>query len=253
MATTAILSQGSAFYVLDNTVVSPAVVRRITQTKGITGLGGSRTIISTTNLDSLAKEKAPGLMDPGAISFDLILNEADPAHQLLETLGNTGTNPIKQWYFGLSDGGVAAPIFSGTIAGANLVLATPKNVTTPGVSGAAGASITTTVMTVTSMASGAFLVGQTITGGGTVAGTVITSFGTGSGQTGTYNVNISQTVAAAALTGAGTLNVRTGYLFNAFVKQFQRDVAADGIVVVKGALEITGLIYTAANNATWVQ
>lgn len=39
-------------------------------------------------------------------------------------------------------------------------------------------------------------VGMTISGGGTLAGTVITSFGTGVGGAGTYNVSASQTVAA---------------------------------------------------------
>jgi Phage tail tube, TTP, lambda-like len=176
MATTAVLSQGSAFYVLDDTVTSPAVVRQIKQTKGITGLGGSRTVIETTNLDSTAKDKSPGLMDSGSISFDLVENPADLGHQLLESLANTGTKPSKQWYFGLSDGTATAPSFSGTIAGGNLVLKTPP--------------------------------------------------------------------------GSGT-NSRTGYLFTGFIKQYSRDVAANGVVMVKGGIEITGPVFTAINGAVW--
>lgn len=176
MPTVAVLSQGSKFYVLDDTVTSPAIVRNITQTKGITGLGGSRTIIDVTNLDSTAKDKAAGLMDSGSISFEIVENPADVAHQLLETLANTGVKPSKQWYFGLSDGTNTAPSFSGTIAGGNLVLKTPP--------------------------------------------------------------------------GSGT-NSRTGYLFTGFIKQYTRDIAANGVVSVKGGIEITGPVFTAIQGAAW--
>jgi hypothetical protein len=44
-----------------------------------------------------------------------------------------------------------------------------------------------------------YKVGQIITGGTTAAGTVITALVTGTGGAGTYTVNISQTVASAAL------------------------------------------------------
>jgi hypothetical protein len=122
----AVLAQGSGFWVLDDTVTSPAIVRQIKQTEGISGLGGSRTVIPITNLDSTGVEKQAGLMDAGSIQFSLIFNPADIAHQLLETLANsTTTKPVKQFYVGLSDGAVTAPSFSGTIAGGNLVLKTP--------------------------------------------------------------------------------------------------------------------------------
>lgn len=122
----AVLSQGSAFYVLDDTVTSPALVRQIKQTEGISGLGGSRTVIPITNLDSTGVEKQAGLMDAGSITFSLIYNPADLAHQLLETLANsTTTKPLKQFYVGLSDGTATAPTKTGTIALANLVLVTP--------------------------------------------------------------------------------------------------------------------------------
>lgn len=65
------------------------------------------------------------------------------------------------------------------------------------------ASISGTTMTVTSVASGALGVGQIISGGSTTAGTKITALGTGTGNTGTYTVSISQTRASTALTAAG--------------------------------------------------
>lgn len=52
-------------------------------------------------------------------------------------------------------------------------------------------SITGTVMTITAVTSGLLAVGDTINGTGVTAGTVITSLGTGTGGTGTYNVNNS--------------------------------------------------------------
>jgi hypothetical protein len=243
MATTAVLSQGSAFYVLDDTVASPAIVRQIKQTKGITGLGGSRTVIETTNLDSTAKDKSPGLMDSGSISFDLVENPADLSHQLLESLANTGTKPSKQFYFGLSDGLATVPAFTGTFAAPPLVLTTPKN------TAVGTGSTATTVLTISAMTSGAFAVGMGVSGGTMTAGTIITSFGTGTGQTGTYNISISQTVSSTTITGVA--NARTGYLFTGFIKQYSRDVAANGVVLVKGAIEITGPVFTAINGLAW--
>lgn len=61
------------------------------------------------------------------------------------------------------------------------------------------ASIATTVMTVTAVASGFIVVGQTVTGGGTSAGTIITQQLTGTPNgVGTYAVSISQTIASGS-------------------------------------------------------
>jgi len=61
------------------------------------------------------------------------------------------------------------------------------------------ASISTTVLTVTAVASGTIYLGQTIQGAGITAGTIITAFGTGSGGAGTYTVSVSQTVASETM------------------------------------------------------
>lgn len=64
-------------------------------------------------------------------------------------------------------------------------------------------SISGTTLTITAIASGAVALGQTISGTGITAGTTIVGFGTGSGgninETGTYTVNISQTVASITI------------------------------------------------------
>jgi len=64
-------------------------------------------------------------------------------------------------------------------------------------------SISGTTLTITAIASGAVALGQTISGTGITAGTTIVGFGTGSGgninETGTYTVNISQTVTSTTI------------------------------------------------------
>ena len=62
-------------------------------------------------------------------------------------------------------------------------------------------SIADTVMNVTVVSSGVLLPGMSVSGNGTLPGTVIVGYGTGSGGIGTYIVNIAQTVTSASLTG----------------------------------------------------
>lgn len=62
-------------------------------------------------------------------------------------------------------------------------------------------SISTTVLNISAMTSGTIYVGDIISGLGVTAGTYITSFGTGSGQTGTYNLSSSQTVSSITISG----------------------------------------------------
>lgn len=58
-------------------------------------------------------------------------------------------------------------------------------------------------MTVSAMTSGAFAVGQQISGTSVVAGTQITQLGTGTGQTGTYFVNNNTVVSSTTITAVG--------------------------------------------------
>jgi hypothetical protein len=62
------------------------------------------------------------------------------------------------------------------------------------------ASISSTTMTVSAVASGTVLVGAVISGTGVTAGTRITDYGTGTGATGTYTVDTSQTVSSTTIT-----------------------------------------------------
>lgn len=70
------------------------------------------------------------------------------------------------------------------------------------------AAIAATTLTVSAVTSGALRVGDTISGPNVTAGTKITAFGTGTGGTGTYTVDTSQTAASGAVSVAF---VDTGY------------------------------------------
>jgi hypothetical protein len=74
-----------------------------------------------------------------------------------------------------------------------------------GLQGLQAAQVTATiaeeVMTVTAVESGAIVVGLEVTGAGVAAGTFVSSFGTGTGGAGTYNLSVANAVAnAEALT-----------------------------------------------------
>ena len=65
------------------------------------------------------------------------------------------------------------------------------------------ASITSSIMTVTAVASGVLRVGQTLSGSGVNAGTYISSLGTGTGATGTYYVVGDNTATSTTITATG--------------------------------------------------
>lgn len=63
-------------------------------------------------------------------------------------------------------------------------------------------SIAGTTLTVSAVTSGVLAIGQVLTGTGITAGTKITGFLTGAGGTGTYTVDVTQTVASESITAA---------------------------------------------------
>ena len=62
-------------------------------------------------------------------------------------------------------------------------------------------SMSTTTLTVTAVTSGTLYVGQTVRGAGVTTNTIITALGTGTGGTGTYTINNSQTFTSGTLYG----------------------------------------------------
>ncbi|RVT95244.1 hypothetical protein EOD42_16800 [Rhodovarius crocodyli] len=63
-------------------------------------------------------------------------------------------------------------------------------------------------MTVTAVASGALAVGDVLSGTNVTANTIVTGFGTGTGGTGTYYVNLTQTAASATVNATGAVETK---------------------------------------------
>ena len=111
-------------------------------------------------------------------------------------------------------GGASAPTYADDVVFDSLSNATAYTVTL-GHSFQGTGTISGTVLTITAVTSGALAVGSTITSTGLPTastyisgGTYITSFGTGSGGVGTYNINISQTVTSTTIfSGPSCLDV----------------------------------------------
>jgi len=95
---------------------------------------------------------------------------------------------------GLSDNGINAYIVDGAYRYTWRISSPANAVFTASISG--------TTLTVTNVSSGTITANQALTGIGITAETVITSLGTGTGNVGTYNLNLSQTVAAETMTSS---------------------------------------------------
>jgi hypothetical protein len=68
---------------------SPEVFTSIPTVTKISGPGGSSTIIDVSSLDSIAKEKMPGLTDNGDITFDFNFDPVNVQHKALITAKET--------------------------------------------------------------------------------------------------------------------------------------------------------------------
>jgi hypothetical protein len=121
------------------------------------------------------------------------------ATTLLGSIGTAtcSTTPINVTGFLPGSGGTEAFIDSGSNLEYIFIISI-GSLTSPSYT----ASITGNVMTVTGVSAGAVAVGQTISGTGIPVGTIITSFGTGSGGNGTYNLNQSAPVGSESITAS---------------------------------------------------
>lgn len=80
--------------------------------KGVQGLGGSKSQIDETCLDSLEMEFGPGMPNPGAITIDLDFDPSKVSHQDLIYMD---ANDITTTYIiGLSDGTALPTVNSGS-------------------------------------------------------------------------------------------------------------------------------------------
>lgn len=110
---------------------------------------------------------------------------------------NTSTGRV-----GITDNGVNAYIVDGTNR-YTWRISSPSSAVFTG-------SITGTTLTVTAITNGTIAAGQSLFGVGITAETVITALGSGTGGTGTYTVNLSQSVASEQMNSAAVGAIVTG-------------------------------------------
>ena len=112
-------------------------------------------------------------------------------------------------------------------------------------------SVSGTTLTVTNVSSGTLAASQSLYGVGVSAETVITALGSGAGGTGTYTVNVSQTVSARSLNSTAT-----GARFTATIAGTTMTVSAvaTGVIylgqTIQGAGVTAGTVVTALGTGT---
>jgi hypothetical protein len=119
--------------------------------------------------------------------------------------------------------------------------------------GTVTATIATTVMTVSAVLTGGPLeVGQVISGAGVTADTYITSFGTGTGGAGTYNLSASMTVGSAETVTVFDQGITYDSVSGAFV--IVSDTAgADSVITFASGALAASLLLTSATGAVLSQ
>lgn len=106
MSANALKSQGMKLEI--GSGASPTTYTKIPERKAINGPTGSATVIDTTDLDSVAKEKRLGLKDEGQISFNIHYIPKNVTHAALKAAYDSGNltpfrltftdSPATQWY-----------------------------------------------------------------------------------------------------------------------------------------------------------
>lgn len=226
MATNNFVVQGTQMAMVNpvtgNTVVVPAALQ------GLAGIGGVKSSIKLSNFDSPGYDEfAPGLVDPGKPSGNIILDFNNAAHQLLKTLVGLGNSGNTQFYYGAADG-VSVPVALGSATGT--------------------ITVTTGIFTAVSGLSGLFGIGQTLTGAGVPAGTVITGFGSGTGGLGTYTTNTTTAVGSTVITGQNAFGIvnpytRSAWAWFGFVNEFSITAQTNNVLLAKFGAQATGQIY----------
>jgi len=113
--------------------------------------------------------------------------------QVLFGVGVTQETVITALGSGTGGTGTYTINLSQTVASEQMNSATAGAIITGAIAG--------TTLTVSAVSSGTLALGMTIQGAGITANTIITSLGTGTGGTGTYTVNFSQTISSTTMYG----------------------------------------------------
>lgn len=116
---TAVKSQGTELFVLDETV-SPSVVVQIGCPTNVNLGSSTRDQIDVTCLGDNERVFESGLGTPPQVTFDLVFDPDDDSHRLLDAMQESGEKA--QFFVGLSNG-TANP----TVTGGSLIAATGRD------------------------------------------------------------------------------------------------------------------------------
>jgi hypothetical protein len=232
MGTNSFVAQGTQLFVMNpltgNTVVTVSAVQ------GLAGIGGVKSSIKLSNFDSPGYDEfAPGLVDPGKPSGNVVLDFNNAAHQLMKTLVGLGNAGSTAFFYGAADA-VTVPTATGGVLSPPVLAASTFTGSLNTTSGGQ--------LIVASGLTGAIALGQVVTGAGITANTVITGFVSGTfGGLGTYSVSISQTVASESMTASGIFS-RSGWYWNGFVNEFSITAQTNNVLMAKFGAQATGAV-----------
>jgi hypothetical protein len=130
---------------------------------------------------------------------------------IADATSNTVTNCTLQGAASTAAGGGVIVFSTGTSTGNDNNTISNNTISGPPTGAVVTGSTSLTTLTVTAVTSGVLQVGSQISGTGVTAGTIITALGTGTGGTGTYTINISQTVASTTITSTAGYPVNDIY------------------------------------------
>lgn len=160
--------------------------------------------INPTKLDFRSSTLSSGAVNSRTVASQISVTVPSGA-----TLGTINNQQARLAIIAIDNAGTVEAAVTNLAGGVNLDETTL--LTTVAVNTAASftgsIAVTTGVLTVSAVSSGAITLGMAISGAGIPQGTVITSFGTGTGGTGTYQTNYYTAVASTAITGVAGYGV----------------------------------------------
>jgi len=129
--------QQNVLYIADPTNLGS--VLPVVALNGFQGLGGTKSSIKTTNLDSAGYDEfAPGLVDPGKPSGSVILNYLDASHQLCQKLLGLGNTSQTSFFYGQADSTITPTAPGGVMTAPTVPSCATPGTVTPGTSTSGG-------------------------------------------------------------------------------------------------------------------
>lgn len=232
MATNSFVVQGTTLFMMNpltgNTVVTCAAVQ------GLSGIGGVKSSIKLSNFDSPGYDEfAPGLVDPGKPGGNIILDYNNAGHQLMKQLVGLGNTGNTQFFYGAADNTTVPTAVANVMTAPQYLGQT----ITASLNATGGGQLVVTVV-----AAGTLAIGQTVSGAGVTANTLITGQVSGTpGGVGTYSVSISQVVGSESMTTNSVFS-RSGWFWSGFVNEFSITAQTNNVIMAKFGSQATGAV-----------